>query len=1421
MNNFARASLTFYWILCLTLILAPCAFGQTSSATRSQQPDDEETGESILARERYFYTRRAGGPGKVIPEDAQQQALTQHAQLMKEPGRPGVDGLLPSWNSVNPNGLFYSFNGSSYISGRTNSITWDPSDPTIIFAASAGGGVWKSLDNGATWEVLTDHLSSLASGAIAADPLDPNILYLGTGELNYSLDSHYGDGLFKSTDAGITWIKIFDTYLGRNFSQIVVNPVNDSIVFTASNQNVFKSTDMGAGWSNTACGSNVNSLAMDQSNPDILYAAVGGAGANSIRKSTNGGGTWTTLTNGLPTTSMGRTALAIAPSNTNVIYASIASKSTYQLVGLYKSTDGGASWANQAGSPNYLGGQGWYANAVAVNPFNENIVAVGGLDVYVSTDGGPNLTRKSLWFTQSSTNFTHADIHFLGYNSGNLYCGSDGGVYRSTNDGDSWTDLNATLSTLQFQGADYDPSDPLKIVGGTQDNNIENTDDGGATWTQYTTGDGGYTVIDPVTTNIVYSQYVNGSVERSENGGIGFTEISPNGASGGLFYNPFELAPGNHNVIVFAQSDVWKTTSAGTATSSSGWTQIMGNVGGNVSSIGISTTDINKIYIGTDNGKILVTTNNGGTWTTQLTGAPYITDLAVDPVNDAVCYASFGGFSAANHVYKTTNNGATWINLTTNIPNAPVNSIVLRTTLPRMIFAGTDLGVYRSTNDGASWTAFNNGLPTLAVYDLKYKEGNKILLAATHGRGCFTYDLSDFSFGASPTTLAFGNVLLNGTKTDSISVTNTGSTTLSVTSVNSDNAEFSVTPTTGTIAPSATKKFYVTYHPMTVGDFSATLTFSHSGITSPDIVTLTGFGSTPKFSATPASMNFGTVLMGLTKQDSVTISNAGTVPLGIDTIISTNSDFSITPSSATIPGLGSGRFYVTYQATGPGISAGTLIAYHNALTTPDSIGVTGRGGVSTIQIIKLEDADGDMSSSGDRSPKKWKFSVYHDSISPGSLAGSGDSSTVTVFLPSAGTYIVSEADSGLEWSRINLNKQRNDTITISPGGMVYDTFINRKFSSSISVADKWNMISLPLIVADSSYTTLFPEAISSAFKYLAGYQFSANLSKGLGYWLKFSGTHTYTFTGKPVDSLRIDVRTGWNLIGTTASPVPTANIVQVPSGIITTPYFKYKVGYSITDTLFPGSAYWVKTSQGGQLLLAPGSFMQPVARKTSGESVVGQMSRLTVSDAGGMEQSLFIGAVDEADAARFEMPPRPDENTLDVRFSSNRIIENYHRASDIEYSISISSAEYPIMIHWMPGIDVAAPVRISWISRSGRSVRMLSEMVPLTIYDTTATEIVLDLKDAVSLPVTYALEQNFPNPFNPVTVIRYALPADGHVTLKVFNILGQELRLLVDEIQTAGYKSVPFDALNLPSGVYVYKLQSGNFVDAKKMVLIK
>ena len=562
----------------------------------TQDSEENESPESIKEREMFIHVRRSGGPEKFYTPNAYENALIQKDMMVKDKDVQGSRTSLINWQTANPKGMFYSRTGNNFISGRTNSIAFVTGQPNTFYIAAAQGGVWKTQNAGVNWIALTDNLPTLACGDVVVDPTNPNIIYLGTGELNYSGDSQYGDGIYKTNNSGLSWVQVAPgSLVGTRCSYMAIDPVNTSNVYFAGNLGVFKSTNSGVNWVNMNSGTNANCLIIDPTNVQTIYITTGGTSAGLIRKSTDGGTTWVTLAGGLPG-GMGRIQLAMAPSNSQVLYASIAN-SGGALVGLYRTTDGGTTWTSQATTPNYLGSQGWYDNAVIVHPTDPNTVVVGGLDLYVSTTGGTGLVQKSSWSTSNSQNMTHADIHRLAYSGTSLYCMSDGGVYKSTNNGNNWIDLNHDLSTLQYQSADYDITNTAMLQGGTQDNNKMTSTNGGVDWDQRTTGDGGYTIGEPVNTKFVYGQYVNGSIQRSANTGIGFTNNTPSGSTGGLFYNPYEMAPGDHNTIVFGRADIWKTTSAQTASTSSGWTQIATTaiVVGSVSAIGISWKNRGKI----------------------------------------------------------------------------------------------------------------------------------------------------------------------------------------------------------------------------------------------------------------------------------------------------------------------------------------------------------------------------------------------------------------------------------------------------------------------------------------------------------------------------------------------------------------------------------------------------------------------------------------------------------------------------------------------------------------------------------------------------------------------------------------------------------------------------------------------------------
>jgi hypothetical protein len=390
-----------------------------------------------------------------------------------------------------------------------------------------------------------------------------------------------------------------------------------------------------------------------------------------------------------------------------------------------------------------------------------------------------------------------------------------------------------------------------------------------------------------------------------------------------------------------------------------------------------------------------------------------------------------------------------------------------------------------------------------------------------------------------------------------------------------------------------------------------------------------------------------------------------------------------------------------------------------------------------------------------------------------------------------------------------------------------------------AVEANWNLISVPLIPMNEDYlkTTLYPTAVSRAFAYSNGYLPKDTLKNGVGYWLKFSDAESIPISGKSLPAEdTIDVSARWNIIGTLTYPVLVSDVTPVPPVTITTPFFGYSSvsGYFTEDTLQPGSAYWVKVSQDGKLVLKSGSVLVSsklsalVSKSTdkprglaSVQNIPEGMNKLLLKDGRGNERSLYFSSRNpDVELDKFELPPLPPAGIMDVRYASQRSLEVAESGKEKEVAIIISSAAYPLTIEW----NIDHPSEATLLIDGKKILMNRSGETQIT---NPASQIKLRFSPAstVEIPKEFALQQNYPNPFNPVTKIHYDLPKDSKVTLKIYNLLGEEVRTVVDEVQTAGYKVVEVNSDALPSGVYFYRLQAQsaetNFTDIKKMLLMK
>ncbi|MFN0157175.1 MAG: alpha-amylase domain-containing protein [Bacteroidota bacterium] len=365
----------------------------------------------------------------------------------------------------------------------------------------------------------------------------------------------------------------------------------------------------------------------------------------------------------------------------------------------------------------------------------------------------------------------------------------------------------------------------------------------------------------------------------------------------------------------------------------------------------------------------------------------------------------------------------------------------------------------------------------------------------------------------------------------------------------------------------------------------------------------------------------------------------------------------------------------------------------------------------------------------------------------------------------------------------------------------------------LSVTPSWNLLSVPLTVLDGRRGVLFPSATSEAYAFnsIGGYVLKDTMTPGAGYWLKFAAADTVDVTGGFRANDTIHVQSGWNLIGSISSTVPVNSIIQFPDSIVGSMYFGYNSGYAPSDSISPGEAYWVKANFQGKLFLSSGVFFRN-AQVPSTISSLEKMSSVTIRDAAGFQQTLYFGEStgNRDEAVMYEMPPTPPQGIFDARFASQRMSEVIERESSVkEFDIRLSSAVYPLKITW----SITGSFSHASIVTNDQVIVMESGG-SADVYRSNST-LRLRVQSSHSVPTEFTLDQNYPNPFNPSTTVRFGLPHQAIVSLKVFDVLGREVRsLLQNEARSAGWHNVNFDAAGLASGVYFYRLSASDIVNS-------
>ncbi|MCR4416905.1 MAG: T9SS type A sorting domain-containing protein [Ignavibacteria bacterium] len=700
---------------------------------------------------KFWYEQRAFPLG-YIPENWREKAL-KHIEEHNIISTSNVTGL--TWTSLGP----------SNIAGRVRSIVIDHSNPSIIYAGSVSGGVWKSTNEGQNWFPLKDKMDNLAVCALAMDPANSNIIYAGTGEGFFNIDAIRGAGIFKTTDYGVTWTRLEST---NNSNFYYVNDIeidkNTGRIYAATWTGLYFSTNFGASWSlvNGGISGNVHCMDIEISttNPSVIFASYGHFSQSRIFKSTNGGLSFTEIHS---LTNQGRAEIAINKSNPKIVYISFHDLNTNEVTKFQKSTNGGNSFFDiTVPGPSltfnsYTGPQAWYNNILQVHPENENIVFAGGVDLFKSTDGGQNWSQITNWYQHYLYPYVHADFHAIVFhptNSNIIYVGTDGGVFRTSNGGLTWNEKPTGMTTIQFYYGSTHPSQNI-YYGGTQDNGVVKNIFG-TNWQDIFGGDGGATEVDFNNPNIVYTEYVNLAIFKSTNSGQSWTKIMNGIPSGSgtydgttdrvLFIAPIKMDPNNPLNLVAGTYRVFRTTNGGNS-----WSAISGDltgdgtgsIGAKISALAIAKNNSNVIYAGCTNGRVLITTNAGRNWENISSGLPtlYVRDIEISNSSPGTVFVAFSGYTSGAKIYKTTNYGSSWTNISSNLPNIPVNCIVINPQNASHILIGTDLGVFETTNSGISWFQTDPSLPNVAVFDMTYKNSNNTIYAWTHGRGLWRASL--------------------------------------------------------------------------------------------------------------------------------------------------------------------------------------------------------------------------------------------------------------------------------------------------------------------------------------------------------------------------------------------------------------------------------------------------------------------------------------------------------------------------------------------------------------------------------------------------------------------------------------------------------------------------------------------------------
>jgi photosystem II stability/assembly factor-like uncharacterized protein len=693
-------------------------------------------------------------------------------------------------------GLTFRNIGPATMGGRIDDLAVLESNPAVFYVGTATGGLWKTTNNGTTWEVLFDDLDDVVSiGDIAIAPNDANTVWVGTGENNNRQSQSWGNGIYKSTDGGKTF-KHMGLTTSKSIARIIVDPVDHDVVYVAAlgsvwgpggERGVYKTNDGGVTWQrilhvNDETGA--TELVMDPSNNKVLYAAMyqrrratwgfnGGGPGSGIHKSTDAGRTWTKIAAGIPTGPLGRIGMDIYRSNPNVLYARIEHQTES---GTYRSDDAGLSWRKMSN----VNPRPMYFSQIRIDPNSDARIYVLGVQIHISDDGGKTFIENSA---------LHSDHHAMWINPANsnhIIDGTDGGVGVSYDRGKNWEGIY-NMDLGQFYHVTYDMQTPYNVYGGLQDNytwggpsavrsrlGIANDD-----WRSIQGGDGFEAQVDPKDPRTIYAESQDGNIVRVDRVTNERKAIRPVAARGEppLRWNwntPIVISPHDSNTVYVGANKVFKTTDRGQT-----WTAISPDLTGNtdretLSLMGVTAKEFTiarhdgvqsygnivqlvespkqagVMYAGTDDGVVHMTKDGGKTWTnitSKFPGLPknaYVSRLSASAHEVNVVYASFDNHRSddyGTYVFASVDGGSNFRSIGEGIPKGhTVTAMTEDPKNPSVLYSGTEFGLFVSPDRGGRWMRLRSNLPSVPIHEIVFHPRDNDMIVATHGRSIWILD---------------------------------------------------------------------------------------------------------------------------------------------------------------------------------------------------------------------------------------------------------------------------------------------------------------------------------------------------------------------------------------------------------------------------------------------------------------------------------------------------------------------------------------------------------------------------------------------------------------------------------------------------------------------------------------------------------